>query len=338
MDKLNILEIKNLSIHFKLKEGTLRAIENISYNIPTHSTVGVVGESGSGKSVTAQSILGILPSSACIPQGEILFTDPSGKIIDLAKENPDGKYYNAMRGKYISYIFQEPMSAFSPIHTIGSQMIECLRLHTKMDKKEARERAIEMLNKVGISNPEKRIDQYSFEMSGGMRQRAMIAICLSTNPSLVIADEPTTSLDVTIQAQILNLLRDMQDELGISIMFITHNLGVVAQVTDYIQVMYLGNIMEAGSVDEIFYEPRHPYTVNLLKAIPKIGKNKGKRLVSIPGQIPGPFDRIIDSCQFYTRCPDYMDGLCNKKAPDNIQLSDTHFVKCWKYAENLESR
>lgn len=334
-DANNVLEIKNLSIVFNLREGKLRAVDGISFNIPKNKTVGIVGESGSGKSVLAQSFLKILPTTAEISNGEILFQKDkeSSDFIDISKQNPNGRIMAGIRGKDVSYIFQEPMSAFSTLHTIGAQMIECLRIHTDMNKKEARERSIEMLDKVGISNPSRRVDQYSFELSGGMRQRAMIALALSTNPSLIIADEPTTSLDVTIQAQILKLMQDMQEELGMSIMFITHNLGVVAQIADNIQVMYLGKVMESGTAEEIFYEPRHPYTVNLLKSIPKIGKKDKTRLASIPGQAPGPFDRPVGCCKFYNRCTDFMPGICDKKEPEVTQFSDTHRVICWKYSK-----
>lgn len=331
----NILEIKDITIVFNLREGELRAVDGISFNIPENKTIGIVGESGSGKSVLAQSFLRILPTSAEIKHGEIIFqTGREGSNhIDISKQDPNGKIMGGIRGKDISYIFQEPMSAFSTLHTIGAQMIECLRIHSDMTKKEARERSIEMLKKVGISNPTRRIDQYSFELSGGMRQRAMIALALSTNPSLIIADEPTTSLDVTIQAQILKLMKDMQEEIGMSIMFITHNLGVVAQIADNIQVMYLGKVMESGSAEEIFYEARHPYTVNLLKSIPKIGEKNKHRLTSIPGQTPGPFDRPVGCCKFHNRCNDFMPGLCDKQEPDVTQFSDTHKVICWKYSK-----
>ena len=331
----NILKINDLSIVFNLREGKLRAVDGISFNIPKKKTVGIVGESGSGKSVLAQSLLRILPTTAEINKGEILFKKEkkSSDFIDISKRDPNGRTMAKIRGNDISYIFQEPMCAFSTSHTIGNQMIECLRIHTDMSKKDARERSIEMLKKVGISNPSKRVDQYSFELSGGMRQRAMIALALSTNPSLIIADEPTTSLDCTIQAQILKLLQDMQEELGMSIMFITHNLGVVAQIADNIQVMYLGKVMETGTAEEIFYKPRHPYTVNLLRSIPKIGSKERPRLSSIPGQTPGPFDRPVGCCKFYNRCKNFIPGICDKKEPEIIAFSDTHKVLCWKYSK-----
>ncbi len=334
-DTNNILEINDLSIVFNLREGELRAVDGISFNIPKNKTVGIVGESGSGKSVLAQSFLRILPTTAEIKNGEIFFQKDKkcSDFIDISKQNPNGRTMAGIRGNDISYIFQEPMSAFSSLHTIGAQMIECLCIHTNMTKKEAREQSIEMLDKVGISNPSRRVDQYSFELSGGMRQRAMIALALSTNPSLMIADEPTTSLDVTIQAQILKLMQDMQEELGMSIMFITHNLGVVAQIADNIQVMYLGKVMESGTAEEIFYEPRHPYTVNLLKSIPKIGSKDRQRLSSIPGQTPGPFDNPVGCCKFYNRCNDFIPGICVEKEPEITAFSDTHKVICWKYSK-----
>lgn len=325
-----LLEVKNLSVYFNLREGILKAVDGINFDVNKNSTVGIVGESGSGKSITAQSFMGILPPTAKIVSGEINYYKDENNLIKIASLNPDSKIMNKIRGKDISMIFQEPMSAFSPLHTIGQQMIECLRIHTDMTKKEAREQAIEMLAKVGISNPEKRIDQYSFELSGGMRQRAMIAVALSTSPAIVIADEPTTSLDVTIQAQILKLMKDIQREYNMSIVFITHNLGVIAQMADTIQIMYLGKIMEAGTAKEIFYEPRHPYTINLLKAIPVIGKSDSGKLVAIPGQIPGPFD-APSGCKFSSRCPVVIDGICDKKTPDEKMFSENHSVYCWKY-------
>lgn len=332
MDKKTLLEVKDLSVYFNLREGVLKAVDGVSFNVDKNSTVGIVGESGSGKSVTAQAFMRILPDTAEIKTGEInYYKDPDNpiKIHALPDKSP---ILSNIRGKEISMIFQEPMSAFSPLHTIGHQMIECLMLHTPMTKQEARERSIEMLAKVGISNPDKRVDQYSFELSGGMRQRAMIAIALSTNPSIVIADEPTTSLDVTIQAQILKLMKDMQQEFNMSIIFITHNLGVIAQMADTIQIMYLGKIMESGTAEEIFYEPRHPYTINLLKAIPKIGSNTGGKLEAIPGQIPGPFD-VQKGCKFCTRCPSAIKGLCDQRSPEIKKYSETHSVFCWKCLE-----
>ena len=238
---------------------------------------------------------------------------------------------NSIRGGDISLVFQEPMGAFSPMRTVGAQMVEMLRIHRSVSRAEARERSVDMLGRVGISNPRRRIDQYSFELSGGMRQRAMIAMALLAGPSLVIADEPTTSLDVTIQAQILRLLKDLQEETGMSILFITHDLGVVAQIADEIAVMYLGKVVEFASAEELFHDPRHPYTVNLLKSITRIGSGK-RRLSAIEGRIPSPFERP-SGCPFHTRCPEMMPGLCDRFEPENVEIAPGHGAGCWKYAD-----
>lgn len=324
-----LLDVKDLHVSFEMAEGTVKAVHGVSYSIGRGKVLGVVGESGSGKSVTTQAMLGIVPKPGKVSSGEIHFYKEPGESVELTGLEPDKKEINEIRGGEISLIFQEPMSAFSPMHTIGRQMIEFLRLHRDISKKEARKHAIDMLRNVGISNPEKRVDQYSFELSGGMRQRAMIAMALLANPSLVIADEPTTSLDVTIQAQILRLLKDLQEENGMSILFITHNLGVVAQIADEIAVMYLGRIVEKGSTDEVFHNPRHPYTVNLLKAIPRIGAGD-KRLSAIEGQIPSPFDRP-SGCQFHSRCREFIPGLCDRFVPEDVEIAEGHTTCCWKY-------
>src|SRR5688572_30440088 len=252
--------------------------------------LGVVGESGCGKSITAHSILRIIPPPGRIDAGQILF-HPSGQsgangAIDLARLNPTSSEIRNIRGKDIAMIFQEPMSSFSPVHTIGSHIVEAILLHQNVSKTKAREMTIELLRLVGISGAEQRVDNYPHQFSGGMRQRAMIAMALSCNPSLLIADEPTTALDVTIQAQILELMRGLQKQLGMAIMFITHNLGVIAQIADTVAIMYLGQVVEYGPVREILRNPKHPYTVDLLRAVPRLGKTAGQRLVAIEGSIP----------------------------------------------------
>jgi len=325
-----LLEIKNLQVVFPLDEGKVIAVEDVSLYLRRGEVLGMVGESGCGKSVTAQAIMRIIPTPGRIEQGEILLTRPDGRVIDLAKLKPTSNEIREIRGKEIAMIFQEPMNSFSPLYTIGNQLTESILLHQKISKQAARELTIKMLEKVGIPNAARRIDNYPFEFSGGMRQRAMIAQALSNDPSLLIADEPTTALDVTIQAQILHLMRQLQQETGTSIVFITHNLGVVAQIADRIAITYLGQVVEEGAVRDIFYDPRHPYTQNLLRAVPTIGKTTGKRLVSIMGSVPSPFERPT-GCPFHPRCEKAMPGRCNQEAPQMIQMDDQHRVRCLLY-------
>jgi len=328
-DNNTLLEVKELWVSFPLDEGLVQALHGVSLSIKTGKVLGVVGESGCGKTVTAQSIMRIIPRPGRIDTGQILLHRSNG-VIDLAQLNPAGEEICQIRGKEIAMVFQEPMSSFSPVHTIGNQIIEAILLHQRVGKKEARARAIELLDRVGIPNASKRIDDYPFEFSGGMRQRAMIAMALSCNPALLIADEPTTALDVTIQAQILELMRDLQREFGMAIMFITHNLGVIAQIADEVAIMYLGKVVEEGSVREIFHNPKHPYTFNLLRAIPRIGKTSGQRLFSIRGGVPGPFERPR-GCAFHPRCDEILPGRCDVDDPPVIQLDKDHKVRCFLY-------
>ena len=335
-DKDVLLDIDDLHVCFDLPEGTVQAVHGVSYRVRRGRVLGVVGESGSGKSVTTQAVLGIVPRPGRITSGEIRFCRDGELPVEITRLEPERKEMNAIRGGDISLVFQEPMGAFSPMHTVGAQMVEMLRTHRKVSRAEARERGVDMLRRVGIANPEKRIDQYSFELSGGMRQRAMIAMALLAGPSLVIADEPTTSLDVTIQAQILRLLKDLQEESGMSILFITHNLGVVAQIADEIAVMYLGKVVEFGSAEELFHNPHHPYTVNLLKSITRIGAGK-RRLSAIEGQIPSPFERP-SGCPFHTRCPEMIAGLCDRFEPEIVEVAPGHTAGCWKYSNQKNTR
>ena len=330
-----LLEIKDLKVSFPLDEGHVQAVEGANLVIRRGEVLGVVGESGCGKTVTAQSVLRIIPRPGRIDSGQILFTPPAtnghaGNVIDLAKLNPTGREIRAVRGKDIAMIFQEPMSSFSPVHTIGSQIIEAITLHQDITPQAAREKTIELLKLVGISNAEQRVDNYPHQFSGGMRQRAMIAMALSCRPSLLIADEPTTALDVTIQAQILSLIKSLRQQFGMAVMFITHNLGVIAQVADTVAIMYLGKVVEYGPVREILKNPKHPYTVNLLQAVPRLGKTAGQRLVAIEGSIPGPFTRL-PGCPFHPRCAEFMAGLCDVKVPAVTQIDDTHTVRCFLY-------
>lgn len=333
MDNEVLLDIKDLRVAFPLDEGNVQAVQSVSLTIRRGEILGVVGESGCGKTVTAQSILRIIPPPGLIEAGQILFHPPgsNGKdVVDLARLDPTASEIRNIRGKDIAMIFQEPMSSFSPVHTIGSHIIEAILLHQKVSKAKAREMTIELLRLVGISGAEERVDNYPHQFSGGMRQRAMIAMALSCNPSLLIADEPTTALDVTIQAQILDLMRGLQKRTGMAVMFITHNLGVIAQIADSIAIMYLGQVVEYGPVREILRNPKHPYTVDLLRAVPRLGKTAGQRLVAIEGSIPSPFQRPA-GCPFHPRCSRAMQGRCEVHMPALTQLDDQHSVRCLLY-------
>ena len=336
MDNNVLLEIKDLRVSFPLDEGTVRAVEGVNLTMRRGEVLGVVGESGCGKSITAHSILRIIPHPGRIDSGQILFHPPgqSGAngngVVDLARLNPTGSEIRNIRGKDIAMIFQEPMSSFSPVHTIGNQVSEAILLHQDVTPAKAREMTIELLRLVGISGATERVDNFPHQFSGGMRQRAMIAMALSCNPSLLIADEPTTALDVTIQAQILDLMRDLQKRLGMAVMFITHNLGVIAQIADTVAIMYLGQVVEYGPVREILRNPKHPYTVDLLRAVPRLGKTAGQRLVAIEGSIPSPFQRP-SGCPFHPRCSRVMPGRCEVHMPALTQLDDQHSVRCLLY-------
>ena len=336
MDNNVLLEIKDLRVSFPLDEGTVRAVEGVNLTMRRGEVLGVVGESGCGKSITAHSVLRIIPPPGRIDAGQILFHAPSQSdangngVVDLARLDPTGSEIRDIRGKDIAMIFQEPMSSFSPVHTIGSHIVEAILLHQDVSKTKAREMTIELLRLVGISGAEQRVDNYPHQFSGGMRQRAMIAMALSCNPSLLIADEPTTALDVTIQAQILELMRGLQKQLGMAIMFITHNLGVIAQIADTVAIMYLGQVVEYGPVREILRNPKHPYTVDLLRAVPRLGKTAGQRLVAIEGSIPSPFQRP-SGCPFHPRCSRMMPGRCEVHMPAVTQLDELHSVRCLLY-------
>lgn len=324
-----LLQVRNLKVYFYLEEGILKAVDDVSFDIGRKKVLGIVGESGCGKSVTAQSILRIVPHPGRTVGGEILLHQ-NGNLVDLAKLDPFGRDIRAIRGKEITMIFQEPMTSLSPIHTIGNQIMEAVLLHRDMSQSEARELTLEMLYKVGISNPHQRIDEYSYQLSGGLRQRAMIAMALSCNPSLLIADEPTTALDVTVQAQILELMKELQREFGMSIIYITHNLGVIAEICDEVLVMYLGKVVEHANADEIFHNPLHPYTIGLLKSIPKVGKKARTRLEAIKGTVPLPLD-LPRGCRFYQRCQEAKKGICNVDNPSLIEVTKGHQVSCFLY-------
>jgi oligopeptide/dipeptide ABC transporter ATP-binding protein len=336
VDNNMLLEIKDLRVSFPLDEGTVRAVEGVNLTMRRGEVLGVVGESGCGKSITAHSVLRIIPLPGRIDSGQILFhgsAQPGGNgndVVDLATLNPTGSEIRSIRGKDIAMIFQEPMSSFSPVHTIGDQISEAILLHQDVTKAKAREMTIELLRLVGISGAAERVDNFPHQFSGGMRQRAMIAMALSCNPSLLIADEPTTALDVTIQAQILELMRGLQKRLGMAVMFITHNLGVIAQIADTVAIMYLGQVVEYGPVREILRNPQHPYTVDLLRAVPRLGKTAGQRLLAIEGSIPSPFQRP-SGCPFHPRCSRAMAGRCEVHMPAITHLNDQHLVRCLLY-------
>jgi peptide/nickel transport system ATP-binding protein len=320
-----LLEVRDLRVHFVLDEGVVRAVDGLTYSLPRGRTLGVVGESGCGKTVTAQSVLRIVPKPGRIVGGQIIYHPLGRPPLDLARLDPYGDEIRAIRGKEIAYIFQEPMASLSPVHTIGHQMIERIRLHMRLAAGQARQRAVEMLDRVGMPRPAQTIDRYPHQLSGGQRQRAVIAMALVCRPSLLIADEPTTALDVTTEAQILELLLELQRDFGMAMQYITHNLGVVAELVDDVVVMYLGRPVEYGPVEDIFDHPRHPYTRALLRSIPKLGKKSRERLESIRGMVPDPF-RLPAGCAFHPRCPLYQPGVCDE--PRYEQVGPSHWALC----------
>jgi len=329
-----LLEIEDLHIGFSTREGLVRATSGVTFDIRPGETVGLVGESGCGKSVTAQAILRIIPKPGRIVQGKILLhtAEQIGvrKVTDITMLKENGETMMHIRRKDISMVMQEPMSALSPVHTIGNQIIEKIRLSSDAGLSKARERAIDLLELVGMPEAEQRIDAYTFELSGGMRQRAMIAMALASNPMLLIADEPTTAVDVTIQAQILRLLRQLQDDLGMSILMITHDLGVVANIAHRIAVMYWGKIVEKGPVLEIFQNPRHPYTQGLLGSITDIDLDDRERIRTIPGVVPHPY-AVLPGCAFHPRCSEFMEGICDRESPKETEVGSAHMVRCFLY-------
>ena len=335
MDASPLLSVRNLKTYFVQDEGTVRAVDGVSFDVAPGATLGIVGESGCGKSVTARSILRIVDRPGRIVDGEILFrrrvsNGAAAPIVDLAKLDANGSEMRAIRGAEIALIFQEPMSSFSPVHTIGNQIIEAILLHQPVSRRAARAQTVEILRRVGVSSPEARVDQLSNQLSGGLRQRAMIAMALSCRPTLLIADEPTTALDVTTQTQILELMRQLQKEDGMAIMLITHDLGVIAEMATEVVVMYLGRVVEQAPVDAIFHAPRHPYTKALLRSIPRLRARRHERLTPIAGSVPHPYDRP-SGCPFHARCPDFMPGTCDQRAPDLRPVADGHAVSCFLY-------
>ena len=327
-----ILEIRNLKTYFFLETGTVRAVDGVDLTLDSNVTLGLVGESGCGKSVTAHSVMQLIQSPpGKIVEGEILFCrNGGGRVVDIARLNPRGPEIRKIRGGEIAMVFQEPMTSLNPLYTVGSQIAETVQLHQGVDRREALERALEMLDRVRIADPHQRVNEYPHQLSGGMRQRVMIAMALSCNPAILIADEPTTALDVTVQAQILDLMRELQRDFGSAIIMITHNLGVVSQMANYVAVMYLGKIVEYSDVRSVFHNPLHPYSVGLLNSVPVFGKKREKRvLVPIKGMVPSPTEEI-QGCAFAERCPRVMD-VCWEEEPILREVEPGHQVSCWLY-------
>ncbi len=347
-----LLDVRDLHVHFDVRRGTVRALDGVNFTIRRGRTMGIIGESGSGKSVTARAIMHLLAKNGRIVNGEILYyrdhtegNGASAEVIDITRQAANGPLMRSLRGGDIAMIFQEPMSSLTPVYTagvhigeaiqlhlkprqpVGTQMTRVIRRQHKVPKDEARQIAVDMLDRVGIPRAHERVDSYPHELSGGQRQRVMIAIALSCGPKLLIADEPTTALDVTTQAQINDLMLELKDEFGMAIMYITHDLGVIAEMAEDIAVMYLGRIVEQGQTEAIFYDPQHPYTRALLKSIPRIGGSSGRRLEVIEGMVPDPF-HIPAGCPFHDRCPDVVPGLCDVHAPVLLETGPAHRAAC----------
>ena len=351
-----LVEIQNLRVEFDVRAGIVKAVDGVSFDIYRGQTLGVIGESGCGKSITARAILQMVPKPGRIANGQVIYhrrTKGSAQtdVINISKLDPDGKTIREIRGGEIGMIFQEPMSSLTPVYTAGShideavslhhltpfrkvgdQLTETIQAHKQINKEESRQIAIAMLRRVGIPKPEQRVDSYPHQLSGGQRQRVMIAIALSCHPAMLIADEPTTALDVSIEAQILDIMREMQADENMAIMFITHNLGVIAEMAQEIVVMYMGKQVERANAIDLFYEAKHPYTKALLQSIPKVGRKTSARLASIEGMVPDPFN-LPTGCVFHPRCPSFMPGKCDKIAPTWKQLVGDHWVSCLLYEE-----
>ena len=316
-----LLSVKNLSTEFPVKKGIVRAVEDVSFDVDQGEILAIVGESGSGKSVTSLSIMGLLAEPGHVAGGSLEF---EGKDLATLSE----KQYRELRGNDMAMIFQEPMTSLNPVYRVGNQIVEAIRTHEKVSKAEAKDRAVDLLRKVGIPSPEARINDYPHQMSGGMRQRVMIAMALACNPKLLIADEPTTALDVTIQAQILDLLRRLRDDTGMAVLLITHDLGVVSETADRVVVMYCGQVVEEAEVRTLFDHPMHPYTLGLLKSIPRLEDDDSKRLYMIKGMVPNPLE-MPPGCHFSDRCDSCMD-ICRTKVPELVDV-DGHKLRCFLY-------
>jgi peptide/nickel transport system ATP-binding protein len=337
-----LLSVRNLRTFFMTDEGTAKAVDGVSFDVQPGQIVGIVGESGCGKSVTIKSILRIVQKPGRIVGGEILFrrrgddgaTAPT-EAVDLAALDAHGATMRAIRGSEIALIPQEPMAALSPVHTVGNQLVEAVRLHQDVGRRAAEEIVVQRMREVGVPSPQERMTMYPWELSGGLRQRVMIAMALACDPRLLIADEPTTAIDVTTQAQVLSLLRGLQQRHGMAMIFITHDLGVIAQIADYVIVMYLGRIMETGPVDDIFHRPRHPYTRALLESIPTVHATAKETLPTIVGSIPHPFNRP-PGCPFHPRCGAYMPGKCERGLPALVALEEGQSASCFLYHDAVD--
>jgi peptide/nickel transport system ATP-binding protein len=333
-----LLQIKDLRTHFFTESGVVRAVDGVSFNVERGKTIGVLGESGCGKSVTSYSVLQLVSPPGRIVDGEILYhrsKNLRSEIIDLAKLDPRGEAIRQIRGNEIAMIFQEPMTSLDPLFTVGDQLAEAILVHQKMSKRSALDRSAELLDKVRLPQARDLLSKYPHQLSGGMRQRVMIAMALSGQPNLLIADEPTTALDVTTEAQILDLLRSLQQEFKMAIMFITHDLGVIAEMAEEVVVMYLGRVVEKTDIRSLFNEPKHPYTRALLESIPKVGHKSSEPLRTIEGMVPSPFD-IPRGCPFHPRCAHFMPGICDTAVPEEIPVGADHTVRCVLYAEEAQ--
>jgi len=333
-----LLDVSELTTVFNTDDGLVRAVQDVSFSVERGQTLGLVGESGCGKSVTGLSLMQLVPGSGRVEKGRILFCrNGESQRIDIARLAPHSDAIRAIRGNDIAMVFQEPMTSLNPVYTAGSQIAEAVSLHQKVGKREAFARAVEMLDKVGIPNPKQRANEYPHQLSGGMRQRVMIAMALCCQPSLLVADEPTTALDVTIQAQVLDLMKELQREFGMAILMITHDMGVIADMADQVVVMYAGRVMEQGSPDDVFYNPLHPYTRGLLSSIPVLGKRSKTRLSQIPGSVPHLLG-LPKGCPFRPRCASQMPDcgelphlLPFAEARGKEASSGKHCVRCWLY-------
>jgi oligopeptide/dipeptide ABC transporter ATP-binding protein len=335
-----LLSVRDLRTYYFQDEGIVKAVDGATFDVQVGRTLGVVGESGCGKSVTSRSILRLIEKHGRIVDGKMIYRRSLGTEaeteIDLATLDPTGPEIRSIRGAEIALIFQEPMTSLSPVHTIGAQIVEAIMLHQKLSEKKAYALGVDTLHRVGIPLPEQRMAEYRHQLSGGLRQRAMIALALSCDPRLLIADEPTTSVDVTTQAQILDLLRTLQANNGMAIMFITHNLGVIAEIADEVVVMYLGRVVEQASVDDLFHAAKHPYTKALLRSIPSFQSVPGEKLPTISGSVPHPYDRP-PGCPFHPRCEHFMPDVCDLKAPQLLPVTEDQAVSCFLYHQESES-
>ena len=331
---MNRLDVQGLKTYFFLDKGILKAVDGVSFTVGDQETIGVIGESGCGKSITAQSLLRLVTRPGEIIKGSALLRRKDGSIVDILTLESNSSEMRSIRGDEISIVFQEPMTSFSPVHTIGFQISEMFKLHTDLNAAEIRENVVELLRRVGISNPKQRFDEYPHQLSGGMRQRAMIAMALSCKPQIVIADEPTTALDVTIQAQILELMKELQHEADMSVVYITHNMAVIAENVDRVYVMYLGRVVESTTTQRLFSNPLHPYTQKLLRSIPRPG-HRVDRLEVIAGSVPNAIDPTVQ-CGFFSRCPAAMAGKCDRAVPELTEIEEGHFVRCFLYSEKTE--